>query len=248
MIVYIAGPYRPKGITHETLDQLTQSQEDEIRKNIRVAEKVAVELWSLGFVALCPHLNTAGFEKYTEIQPQAYIDGDLELVAVCHAVVMLPEWEESSGARQERDHADSLGIPVYIYPSLPLRGGSEDKVKGTKLDAGKPRTDLIPVRPLLALAELYRRGAAKYADRNWEKGMKYSRLYSALLRHIFAFWNRESYDPEGQHHLDSVAFCTFALREYQFEKTGQDDRPYMDKVRLPNSEQILDLELKGAYK
>ncbi len=225
MIVYIAGPYRPKGVTHENLDNLTQEQEDEITTNILAAKKVAAEIWNLGMAAICPHANTANFEKLIDIPAQGYIDGDLEIVASCHAIVMLPGWEESSGARQERDHANSLGIPVYIYPNLPLRGGSEDKTSGTKSDAGKPRTDLIPVRPLLALAELYRRGAAKYADRNWEKGMKYSRLYAALLRHILAFWGGEDYDPEGWHHLDSVAFCAFALREYQFEETGQDDRP-----------------------
>ena len=97
---------------------------------------------------------------------------------------------------------------------------------GTKFDSKKPRTDLIPVAPLMSLADLYRMGADKYADRNWEQGMEYSRLYGALLRHLFKWWGGEEIDKEdGQHHLDSVAFCALGLREYTIKNTGTDDRP-----------------------
>ena len=42
---------------------------------------------------------------------------------------------------------------------------------GTKNDGGKLRYDLIPPRALEALAYVYTIGAAKYSDRNWEKGI-----------------------------------------------------------------------------
>jgi hypothetical protein len=49
-------------------------------------------------------------------------------------------------------------------------------------------------------------GAAKYADRNWEKGINYSRVYSALRRHLAKWWNRQEFDPEsGMNHLAHVA-------------------------------------------
>lgn len=98
---------------------------------------------------------------------------------------------------------------------------------GIKFDGEKHRTDLIPVLPLIGLAELYRVGALKYDDRDWEKGMAFTQVYGAALRHLFAWWNGEEYDPEnGQHHLDAATFNIFALREYLLRNKGEDDRPH----------------------
>jgi len=93
--------------------------------------------------------------------------------------------------------------------------------KGVKL----ARLDLVPVKPLWLLAEVYGRGAAKYAPRNGEKGIDYSALYGAMLRHALAFWSGESIDPEdGQHHLASVAWMAFALMEMEETHPELDDR------------------------
>lgn len=96
---------------------------------------------------------------------------------------------------------------------------------GRKDDGGKLRFDLIPVYPLERLAEVYTIGAKKYADRNWEKGMSWGRIFAAMCRHAFKWWGGEIYDPvDGQHHLSSVAWCAFALMEYEHKKKGTDDR------------------------
>lgn len=97
-----------------------------------------------------------------------------------------------------------------------------------KDDAGKLRFDLIPVVPLEELARVYTLGAVKYADRNWEKGLDYSRVYGALQRHATAWWKGER-DHEvvpGQraHHLASVAWCALALMEYERTHPERDDR------------------------
>jgi hypothetical protein len=97
---------------------------------------------------------------------------------------------------------------------------------GLKDDSSKLRMDLIPVYPLRKLAEVYTIGAKKYADRNWEKGIEYSRLYGAMLRHLTAWWGGEQNDPEdGQHHLASVVFGAFALMEYERTHGELDNRP-----------------------
>jgi hypothetical protein len=109
--------------------------------------------------------------------------------------------------------------------------------KGIKL----ARLDLVPVKPLWLLAELYGRGALKYTERNWERGIKFSALYGAMLRHALTFWSGESYDPEdGQHHLASVAWMAFALMELEETHSELDDRPREIKLEseLTNPEVI----------
>jgi hypothetical protein len=49
---------------------------------------------------------------------------------------------------------------------------------------GKGRYDLIPTEPLRRLAGLYERGAAKYGDRNWEKGQPLMRYIDSMMRHV----------------------------------------------------------------
>lgn len=51
---------------------------------------------------------------------------------------------------------------------------------------GKGRYDLLPVRALRRLARHYENGAAKYGDRNWEKGQPLCRYLDSALRHTFA--------------------------------------------------------------
>lgn len=105
----------------------------------------------------------------------------------------------------------------------------EPLTEGVKFDDGKPRFDLIPARPLIELADLYRIGAAKYADRNWENGIAFSRLFAALQRHAWAWWDGQEHDPvDGQHHLTSVAWCAFAIMELRTTKPQFDDRPKGD--------------------
>jgi hypothetical protein len=103
--------------------------------------------------------------------------------------------------------------------------GSSNYGSGRKDDTGKLRYDLIPVHPLEELARVYTLGAAKYEDRNWEKGLSWARVFAAMMRHAWAWWRGETYDPtDGQHHLSSVAWCAFALMDYQRRGTGVDDR------------------------
>lgn len=98
-------------------------------------------------------------------------------------------------------------------------------MEGRKDDAGKLRYDLIPVYPLAQLAEVYTTGSRKYGDNNWRKGMNYSRIIAALLRHLEAWRQGRKVDPDdGQHPLASVAWCAFTLMEYEITHPELDDR------------------------
>jgi hypothetical protein len=101
-------------------------------------------------------------------------------------------------------------------------------MRGTKHDTGteKLRYDLIPAAPLAQLAHVYTLGAAKYEDWNWQKGLAWSRVYAALMRHLQAWWMGAEIDPDdGQSHLSSVAWCAFTLMAFERERPEYDDRP-----------------------
>src|SRR5690349_6591380 len=97
-VIYVAGPFRGK--SHW-----------EIAENIRAAERLALEVWKLGAAALCPHLNTAHFQNAAP--DEVWLEGDLELLSRCDAVLVTNDWERSAGARAEVDYALSKGIPVF---------------------------------------------------------------------------------------------------------------------------------------
>lgn len=99
----------------------------------------------------------------------------------------------------------------------PKTGGQ----KGQKL----ARYDLIPPRAIEALAEHYGRGAQKYADRNWEKGVDWSLSFAAMQRHVWAWWNGEEADNDGNSHLAAAMWHVAALIEYGHTHPELDDRP-----------------------
>lgn len=86
---------------------------------------------------------------------------------------------------------------------------------GTKYDVGKPRMDLIPPRTLEVIAAVFAFGAEKYGDYNWYKGIKYSRIFAAIMRHLWAYWRGEDLDPEsGLSHLAHAGCGIFMLTEF----------------------------------
>lgn len=99
------------------------------------------------------------------------------------------------------------------------------KAVARKDDEGKLRYDLVPPHALEELVQVYTMGAAKYGDRNWQKGLTWGRVFAAIMRHLWAFWGGEDLDPEdGVPHLAHAAWGCFALLEYQREHPDLDDR------------------------
>lgn len=95
-----------------------------------------------------------------------------------------------------------------------------------KADQGKLRIDLISPEIIESQAAVLGFGASKYTDRDWEKGMLWSRCFSACMRHMWAWWGGEDNDPEtGYSHLAHAACCIMFLVTYEKRQTGEDDRP-----------------------
>jgi len=53
------------------------------------------------------------------------------------------------------------------------------------IQQGKGRFDLLPATAIKMVADVFERGAVKYGDRNWEKGIPLSRYLDSALRHTF---------------------------------------------------------------
>ena len=107
---------------------------------------------------------------------------------------------------------------------------------GIKHDSGKPRLELIPPEALFALGDILTSGAKKYADRNWEEGMSWGRVFGALMRHLWCWWGGRgptarsfalgSTDPEtARSHLWHALACLAFLIAYEERGAGTDDRP-----------------------
>lgn len=93
-----------------------------------------------------------------------------------------------------------------------------------KWDKEKVDFSLIPAEPLTELAKAYMVGL-KYDRDNWRKGMEWSRVFAAAQRHLWAWWNGETYDTvDGHHHLAAAAWCCFTLMWYQLKNVGKDNR------------------------
>ena len=95
-IIYVAGPYRcpiKKGIQH----------------NIDRALVAAQRLWNLGYVAFCPHSNSAHFTG----EDWWYLRGYLEVLSRCDAIYVLKGSQNSEGTQAEIAAAKRLGLPIY---------------------------------------------------------------------------------------------------------------------------------------
>lgn len=97
---------------------------------------------------------------------------------------------------------------------------------GLRFNEGKQRFDLLPPSWPRALVEVLTKGAEKYEDRNWERGMNWSTCYASMMRHIQAWWEGNDIDPEsGLPHMAHAAWNALALVEYMTTHPELDDRP-----------------------
>lgn len=91
----------------------------------------------------------------------------------------------------------------------------KELAEGTKYDGDKLRTDLIPPECIKAVAWIYTFGAKKYDDNNWRKGMKFSRVYGALQRHLLTWYEGEDNDSEtGKSHTWHAIWGCVTLAYY----------------------------------
>ncbi len=99
-VIYIAGPFRAPTAWG-------------IAENVRAAERVGLEVARAGGMPLIPHANTAHF--HGEGADELWLEGTLELLRRCDAMVLVDGYERSSGTKAEIKEAERLGIPI-LFP------------------------------------------------------------------------------------------------------------------------------------
>jgi hypothetical protein len=104
-IVYIAGRYSGASRT-------------QVAYNIDEARKVALMLAERRIFFICSHTMTAHFETLLGDNDPGYehwIAQSLALLARCNAVLALPGWQHSNGAKREVEYARAYSIPVFEH-------------------------------------------------------------------------------------------------------------------------------------
>lgn len=184
-----------------------------------------------------------GFASTAELGDEEYknaLSRDLRKIMDVEAIILLPGWEKSAGAKTELALANHYGLKVFYYSGygqvtdqrrigdllfdettemITSRSGGR---KGIKIC----RYDLIPHEALAELSAAYGIGAKKYDENNWLKGIAWMKNVGALMRHLYRWVAREDFDPEtGIHHMALVSWHAFALMTFQSRGLGEDDRP-----------------------
>lgn len=94
--------------------------------------------------------------------------------------------------------------------------------------------DQVPYDALMELGRVYGFGAAKYDAHNFRRGYEWSKSFNALIRHAFAWNNREDLDPEsGLHHMAHVAWHAFNLIQLAQDHPEFDDRYQAEPALRP---------------
>lgn len=102
-------------------------------------------------------------------------------------------------------------------------------------DTAKPRPDLISPLFEAALGQWLRDGAARYGDRNWEKGIPLSRAYASVRRHLLQWQLGMTDEP---HMIAAACGCMFIFHTKEMIRRGHlppelDDRTNYDPLPDP---------------
>src|SRR3990167_5741148 len=110
-------------------------------------------------------------------------------------------------------NVQSIGEQTMDFKEVKDSGERQKFSTGAVRDTqkGKGRFDLLPPRALKRIAKHFENGAIKYGDRNWEKGMPFTRYIDSSLRHLFAILEGKN----DEDHKSAVAWNMLCLIELE---------------------------------
>lgn len=133
------------------------------------------------------------------------------------------------GSEEFNPQFDRFGAP---NPPLVIPGVMADHVMevvvttgAKKYDNGKVDLSLNPLVAMEEMAKAFMLGEKKYGRYNFYKGMESHRLVAAAMRHLTAWNEGESLDPEsGNSHLGHVLACIAMILQQEKLGTLKDTR------------------------
>lgn len=149
----------------------------------------------------------------------------------------MPDGQLNALTTQLRDSELLRSRPGGFVPEGGITLAKKPLTEGVKHDDGKLRIDLFPSEAIFAISQVLTFGASKYADRNWEKGMSWGRVFGALMRHMWSWWAGkgptgrsfvfgDTDDETKYSHLWHAGCCLVFLITYEERgMTNYDDRP-----------------------
>lgn len=121
IVIYLAGALRGKN-------------KQEKKRNMRRAKRWAERLWRMGFAVYSPHLNS-GWLDTPETDPHV-IPANIQLMLMCDITVVMPNWENSTGTKEEIKQCGLKKQPVYYLkdkrmPDLVIKNAIIELVRDT---------------------------------------------------------------------------------------------------------------------
>ena len=116
---------------------------------------------------------------------------------------------------------------------------------GLRYNTNKTRHDLVPQFAQEEYAKVLTKGAEKYADNNWRRGMKWSTVLASMKRHIKAIECGEDIDKEtgclhSAHVMCNAAFLTEYYKIYPQGDNRQHRYLSLPKIGLDIDDVIAD--------
>lgn len=100
-----------------------------------------------------------------------------------------------------------------------------DTQTGNKFDDNKVDMSLLSPIALTKIGQVMTYGKKKYSANNWRKGLAWSRVLAAAIRHILSYLGGEDKDSEtGLSHIAHAACCLMFLLEFEETHKNLDDR------------------------
>jgi hypothetical protein len=102
-----------------------------ITKNKKIVEnnvnQIILELWEKNFtvVSQCANSDLQEILLNKEEESLRFLNGNLDIIARCDAIMVLPNWEESIITKHEIEFAKERNIPISYYPEFPEISSTE---------------------------------------------------------------------------------------------------------------------------